>query len=294
MADYTDVVPLNRMARRKSWPRSILGILPYGSYETVHGLCQWLTVASSASQRGIIFMSFAFMTRIIQPLIIPHLIVSDAFLEAISAMGSVDWLISAHIGNQTHEEEHSSAKESITAYSNVFSFLYVEVVSKLTNIERMMLHSRSGKRLYAGYKDASLVIERGKTYVEQHLEHEDCECKHDLSFQELSKSLRRLTRFVDLLRGELGANVRLFESMERDQLQPDSIVLPLLAKGSSVELQDESVHQLAESHRCAAPTCPVTMADCHLKLCTGCKVAKYCSRRCQKRAWTHVTTSHRM
>jgi hypothetical protein len=81
------------------------------------------------------------------------------------------------------------------------------VVSKLTDVERMMLHSRSGKRLYAGYKGASLVIERGKTYVEQHLEHEVCECKHDLSFQELSKSLRRLTRFVDLLRGELGANV---------------------------------------------------------------------------------------
>jgi hypothetical protein len=108
------------------------------------------------------------------------------------------------------------------------------------------------------------------------------------------KSLRRLTRFVDLLRGEFGANVRLFESMERDQLQPDSIVLSLLAQGSSVELLDVSVDQLAESQRCAAPTCPVTMADCHLKLCTGCKVAKYCSRRCQKGAWTHVTTSHRM
>jgi hypothetical protein len=81
--------------------------------------------------------------------------------------------------------------------------------------------------------------------------------------------------------------MQLFEFMERDQLQPDSIVLPLLAKDSSVELLDNSVHQLAESQRCAAPTCPVTMADCHLKLCTGCKVAKYCSRRCQKRACYH-------
>jgi hypothetical protein len=49
------------------------------------------------------------------------------------------------------------------------------------------------------------------------------------------------------------------------------------------------------SQRCYGPGCIATYADRSktFKRCSGCRVATYCSRKCQKAAWRHPTAAHR-
>jgi hypothetical protein len=49
------------------------------------------------------------------------------------------------------------------------------------------------------------------------------------------------------------------------------------------------------SQRCYGPGCIATYADRSktFKRCSGCCVATYCSRKCQKAAWRHPTAAHR-
>jgi hypothetical protein len=51
----------------------------------------------------------------------------------------------------------------------------------------------------------------------------------------------------------------------------------------------------AWDHRCSGPLCLNTYSSSGtaFKVCGGCWVSKYCSRRCQKRAWSHPQAAHR-
>jgi hypothetical protein len=44
-------------------------------------------------------------------------------------------------------------------------------------------------------------------------------------------------------------------------------------------------------HRCHAPACTQTFSNA--RVCGGCRIAAYCSRRCQKRAWRAPQAAHR-
>jgi hypothetical protein len=59
------------------------------------------------------------------------------------------------------------------------------------------------------------------------------------------------------------------------------------------EYLSAELRSLENSQRCTAPNCLTTLADRRLKLCLGCRRVKYCSRRCQKKAWSHSDVGHR-
>jgi hypothetical protein len=54
------------------------------------------------------------------------------------------------------------------------------------------------------------------------------------------------------------------------------------------------LESMSADQRCHAPTRIKTLADSHLRVCAGCHSVRYCSRRCQKRAWTHPRAGHRL
>jgi hypothetical protein len=53
------------------------------------------------------------------------------------------------------------------------------------------------------------------------------------------------------------------------------------------------MHHVETRQRCAAPVCIFTRMEGSLQRCAGCRRVPYCSRICQKRAWTHASLPHR-
>jgi hypothetical protein len=49
---------------------------------------------------------------------------------------------------------------------------------------------------------------------------------------------------------------------------------------------------LEKAQQCCAHDCLSLISEHPLKLYTGCGLARYCSRRCQQRAWRHSTIPH--
>jgi hypothetical protein len=54
------------------------------------------------------------------------------------------------------------------------------------------------------------------------------------------------------------------------------------------------ISSLIASQRCTAPACLNTVADGRLRACGECTHMRYCSRTCQKRAWTNPRAPHRV
>jgi hypothetical protein len=89
--------------------------------------------------------------------------------------------------------------------------------------------------------------------------------------------------------------------------QPDLHFIPTLYTSASAQeslrvLRTDPVMRLGRtafgsnwSQRCYGPGCIATYADSSktFKRCSGCRVATYCSRKCQNAAWRHSTAAHR-
>jgi hypothetical protein len=84
LAKMVDVVPLNKLHRRKLWPRSVESYLPHGAARTIQGLCQWFK--HEPLDRSRMFLCVTKMICIFRPLVASHLIVSRPFLDAVYHM----------------------------------------------------------------------------------------------------------------------------------------------------------------------------------------------------------------
>jgi hypothetical protein len=105
-ADDGDTLPpLNKLHRRKHWPRSLLSFLPHGAALTVQGLYQWLSCSPNAMVRSSLFNSINSLIYIMHSMVITHVIVSRPFLDGIYGLNTAKDSFVARHGQFTREEE---------------------------------------------------------------------------------------------------------------------------------------------------------------------------------------------
>jgi hypothetical protein len=295
-----DMVPLNRLRRRSCWPRSIAGILPHGAAETVQGLLQWLNYASMTCDRDYILRSLGNLIHIVQPLVIPHIIVSDTFCGAIWGMGDLAHLLKANHHKRTPQEAIDAVLNALGKCHLNLSLLSTLVLT-LSRIERIVFKCRSSEHMLVGNEAVQQVVRYGLNLFQKTEGHKLCHDSRD-SFPVVSDKITNVLRSLDLVLSALNQDCPTVNDLNNfyeatdgraDRRQEGSSHGPPIILSSSKQIVKHSVARLGSSERCAAPTCAMTVVDCRLKLCMGCKIVKYCSRLCQRRAWTHSSLGHR-
>jgi hypothetical protein len=162
VTDHGHIVPINRLRRRKQWPRSIRSYLPHGAARTVLGLCQWLGCEATIPDRTEVYDSLNNLIHIMEPLVVSHLIVTPPFLDAIYDMSQV-----LYIGKDSHETlsrmEHQieiPSLELTTLLHNCAILIPAmkALVDRLNIGERMAFHRNESAKLLAAYEGAIATI----------------------------------------------------------------------------------------------------------------------------------------
>jgi hypothetical protein len=180
----------------------------------------------------------------------------------------------------------------------VFITLVYEIVSeKMNAMEKKIFHRR---KLLDLYESALVIFRRATTFLE-HRRPEDADLRDSTgsSIYDTARQILALRDCVPKLAMQLYIDCDQTELDVFDFFNPMHMELLGIKAGRLPELQslgdrvNMELRWLEASQRCAAPTCLMTAADGRLRLCLGCRRMSYCSRRCQKRAWTHSQVGHR-
>jgi hypothetical protein len=289
--DETDVVPLNKFHRRKTWPRSIRSILPHGSASTVKGLCQWLKYKTEGGDRRAVLLSLNSMISLLEPLVVPHLIGSRAFLHGTLYRLKFDEQLLAIVRSEPAQSPNITAAGRDTPFSVLVQdyLLAIPVMAKLllrtsNETERRVFHRHERKKLLAAYEGAIVISQYALSLNRQpFLSRAD-------RIQDIEKDLQALACILYL--DCYTSGVFDFTNPRHVALVgPNAALVP--SAPTPEERFDLELRHITDIPRCLAPGCIKTMADSHLKLCLGCLQVQYCSRRCQKRGWTNAQTGHR-
>jgi hypothetical protein len=299
--DCADIVPLNQLNRRKRWPRSLHGLFPHGADATVQGLCQWLGHKRILNDQSQILNSLHNMITIVHALVIPKLIVCKPFLYVINRMawGCPPSLVS-RIKDSKHKKRDDILKRMLAEYDQIIVVLRL-AIDQASSIERQIFHRNSSNRLYAAYEDAFTLFELISFFIRQdkYEGFQDSSQERLITGSPVSRCSRVRDNVVALARKLCTDCPQLdFQALftsKRPELCDTSleVVLPDPPPTNMQVITEWLAHPIESRPRCLAPSCFRTMAERPLKLCTGCHSVLYCSRRCQKRAWTHADVGHR-
>jgi hypothetical protein len=170
VTDHGYTVPINRLRRRKQWPRSIRSYLPHGAARTVLGLCQWLECEATIPNRTEIYDSLNNLIHIVQTLVIPHPIITLPFLEAIYCMSQL--LYTRQDSGQTlsrmKHKINIPSLELTTLLHNCTILIPAlkALVDRLNMGERMAFHHHASAKLLAAYEGAIATIYHTKKLVQ--------------------------------------------------------------------------------------------------------------------------------
>jgi hypothetical protein len=282
---------LDQLHRRPEWPRALKSLLPYGVANTVRGLVQWFQLDLNPRHRVAIYMGLDVIMIFCHHLVLPYLVTSRPFLE----LGIVQAMRSDRLRLETLSSEDNSIADHVEVMfclDAMMKLMRLLALESSCGVERMIFHQLNPRRALQGYEDA-LVI-----------------CQHLDRFSRLPNPKRRrgiglfstaqVTQIVKNLH-ELGG--KLFvdcSSLMKLASNPTQVIFCRTAQSvmlpQPVDVWQQFVGTVAVmefGQRCAYPKCQHTMASTILQRCNGCSIVLYCSRKCQKRAWTLEDAPHR-
>jgi hypothetical protein len=149
IANHTDTSALLR--RRKQWPRSIHSYLPHGAAQTILGLFQWLGCEATIIDRVQVYHSLNNLTLILQPLVIPHLIATPPFFDAIYDMSKALHLRGTLLEPPLQTEEEIEFTTRLHNCSILVSVMNT-LVDVITEGERMAFHRHAPAKQLCGIR----------------------------------------------------------------------------------------------------------------------------------------------
>jgi hypothetical protein len=277
---YSDIVPLRKLHLRTAWPWSIRSYLPHGPAATLRGLFQWLKFDPPSRNRARIINCVDVLLTILKPLVIPHLVASPAFHGHMCdwLSNGLRWVVVDGTPDEDEIEEYTHlVRERIMVMVNFHRFIF----NHLNSTERKVFHAHAPEQLHSAFdKTAVFILYATRVISELKL----------LGPNESTQPLIVMLPYIEMVGGYislLAQQIRADTTISgrfSDQLRIGTLSTEPVPTQRSVEHLRGQLTQLTNSERCAAPACITSIVDHHLRLCKGCYVVKYCSRRCQKRA----------
>jgi hypothetical protein len=272
--------------KRKRWPRSIKSLLPHGPENTIRSLIFLLRIDVQSDILIAVMFSLAVCIGICHPCILPYLVRSHTLLE----LGIVDSIES--IGSRITQLTNEKSEEEKP---------WIMLLNKLTLIGQIV-HD-----LYMHYMDDRqhlLFLGRHhEFYVACGRAMEICIGLDGASIPETCREYaqRQAKECAYLFRSIGGMIYSRFEETRSVEIYPKAKEIFVFQAFTLTQSPDMHVwarflrtfYRLAMRRRCSAPGCIDTPLEGCLKFCTGCMRVPYCSRACQRRAWTHEEIAHR-
>jgi hypothetical protein len=289
--------PPHELYRRLKWPQSnsVRNILPHGPARTLQSVCQWLKLASDIRDRIDILSGLELMIAMVQPLVVPHLILSSGFLVGAGVVTqaiNLPDILSTDTGKQLEFED------MLTDCQSFIPLMFNTIFGKLNATERKILHNKIPAQLLEIY-ECSLLLSRRASAIVQYRRREDLRLlgSSGMTMYETAYRIHTLHDRIQQLARQLHEDCSercVFDLSKKTHLEllssdmVDAPKCPPIIQRIYLELK-----HLPKSQHCHAPACSKTVMDGRLRLCLGCRHMSYCSRRCQKRAWTSAQMGHR-
>jgi hypothetical protein len=291
-ADVVDDQRMLHIRRRKLWPRTIHALLPHGAAGTLRGLLQWFEHDLRPRDLCRLYMAYDALQTFCHPLVLPRMVTSERFLKLaiIKPVRNIEKFLHGLVPPDT-----LFARRGFADSTNALSILAKLILSITTIIgtraERAAYNRLAPQRLLNAYEvivrtcqiitaDAAIhdpsLIKSG--IVPQCSKHMISRAGEVVLDDPEGVQLKPLSPFHEIVRREVHQQQHRQMDHAREEAW-DSLVHVLDA--------------LKNAQCCASPGCRVTTVDERLKACLGCERVLYCSRTCQKLAWSHHTAPHR-
>jgi hypothetical protein len=284
--DERGKIRLDRLVRRKYWPRSLKNILPHGLEFTTRAVIALYTIAGPGNHKPLHFTLRTFV--VFSPsTVVPILVTSEMFIHLTlkEAVTQDRDIIESDL--DTKGTAYRWACESILALGELLRDL---VQDKMNEAQRHALHRFTGSHFSDAYQ-VGLLICKSMHNMATHRTHVTAEGVPRADLKWLEASLANFTylreqSLIDTVWSERGfAAMCRFSTLELDFIPGLQV---RQAEDHNVWYRFIQVlRHLQDLQKCAALGCLHTLADGPLKECAGCQRVRYCSRACQKRAWGH-------
>jgi hypothetical protein len=278
-----EVRGMHMLSRRTAWPRCITSMLPHGPERTTHALLRLFHTVTPAQRRGL----YSALERIVtfcHPLLTRLLVRSSSFLQC-CMKSFIDIPMPAPSSNMNSAAHNATVVSEIQIYTQVMMGL---VFFSLNETERCIFESQEPEMILWAYARCVEICESAKNSVGLPM-HQRCFADLGLSSQSIERTASHL----------FSLSTRLYQDFPslRGTHAPAHIWDKIIGKTAALRQIPPShvvwqrfqlaMHHLEVRQRCTAPGCTRTRADGRLHRCAQCKRVPYCSRGCQKIAWTH-------
>jgi hypothetical protein len=265
----TAVVPselrVDKITKRKTWPTSLRQIMPYEPEHTTRALVSWGFVKLEGAHTDTILRFIAIFIYYTTPLALPHVIASHGVMSAGIALAVTH-------AARIFSANPNRADSAFTLIAAAFRLLNSIIVVWSDEVQqREFIQPRAHGLLTTCHLATGLCNQiRRQPGME-------FKVKPIAGYlQNLGEMILQLFPFPD----------EKFELFRRAN-PSDRIDTPW-------RRMIKALYHLKESLICGAPDCSNTYADVRpFKRCGRCQRLVYCSRACQKAAWTHPATPHR-
>jgi hypothetical protein len=270
MVKQGGVEKLYKATRRNLWPASMNDLVPDGSasfYNLVRWLPQMDSEASEQADHGV------FICSVFEAI--------PSYLRAGFMKGPilVDW-IHRTMTRWTMEPIDVHAQEVPEAMRAIGSLL--ESARQLSEDEIFLWLSGSPRN---SIQDMFMALDRAFTRMVNYP-------SHAASYEEI-RTLREPYMLVhNFMVFAYQPNLHFIPSMYTSASDQEAL---RMRRTDPVMRLTRTAFGPSWNQRCYGPGCIATYADRSktFKRCSGCRVATYCSRKCQKAAWRHAAAAHR-
>jgi hypothetical protein len=298
-ADLEDIRPLHELHLRQRWPRSLRTFLPRGPALALQGILQWLKFTSNAKEILPVLGGLDHFVQLVRSSIVPHLVLSRAFKDGTAFM----WKQSSRmLGAMLDKYSRGSKQEDemialYRIYSMFIGMIY-DLLPGMSEMERKVFHHYMVTELLGMYEGACCGARKFRRLIllyrsedpQNHRSHPLVDASEDI--QILFHNAKHLAQ---QLYSDCPNNDAFDLSNEAHSLllehDKSGVKIPPVAPVRERLVRELSL--LQDRQQCFAPACQRTRVDCRMRLCMGCRRVSYCSRRCQKKAWTHESAAHR-
>jgi hypothetical protein len=240
--------------------------MPYGSADTPRGLISWLSLDSEmlyADRLTRMLDPFFFYAT---PLVLPHIIACSSIINK-TFLSGVD---------RASTLMESNNRDSCSDAYNILA-THTQLISHILNSWINHAHQRAFAeqhlyQLLAAFKRAAALCNQL--------------CSHPITKSMVEKVVTQNLDTGSVPLQEFDVQDTEFDLFRRSN--------PTERVQTPWRRMIKGIDHGKEAHACAAPDCIVTYADSLLfKRCGGCQRAIYCSRACQRLAWSHREVLHR-
>jgi hypothetical protein len=283
---------MDKLRRRKAWPYSIRGLLPHGPQKTFEGVLQWLQLDLHSRDRVRFIAMLNVLLVFCEPVIVPYLVTSPVFVR--SCLLEPIQRDELSIRTVTSTADIDNCVDIINCVEVLVGRLMRALVTeKASDTELLIFHRAEPVLLLEAYAGLLRICRKIAALSTVTRQDDMMNWNSPQRIERIERAIKALSVKLIVDCGELAhldstASLRTLFSQEFQKLHD-----PQLAQLHYWDRAVSVVHSLETAQRCVAPVCLTLISDCALKLCTGCGLTRYCSRRCQKVAWRHAEVPHR-